>query len=80
MLSLTQEQREQLDRVGQSLIHVGNAVRECFKHACVGSKTPMQPLDICLEQEQRVLRGEGLGQIADALIAFRASFGEQANG
>jgi hypothetical protein len=80
VLTLTSEEREALDRIGQSLIHVGNAVRECFKHAGMGSKEPMQPLDHCLAQEARILRGEGLEPIADALVDLRARFEEQTNG
>lgn len=79
---MTNEQRESLDRIGHALIHVGNAVRECFKHAGMGSKAPMQPLVVCIEQERTldILRGEGLAPIADALVALRARFEEPANG
>jgi hypothetical protein len=78
---MNNEQLTTLRAVGASLKHIGSAMAESFNHAAHhGSKAPLQPLDVCFAAEMSNLRRRGLGQIADALVAFRAEMGDSDNG
>jgi hypothetical protein len=78
---MNDDQLTTLRAVGASLKHIGSAMLESFNHAGHhGSKTPLQPLDVCFAAELSNLRRRGLGQIADALEAFRTEMGDSDNG